>query len=199
IYRCKDCFTDALLCKPCLVALHRDNPLHCVEVWGGDFFTGISLKSLGLRIQLGHGRNGDTGAKASRDDFCIVASNGIHEVGLDFCTCGLAEDHDIQLLHARLYPSTITNPTSAATFDVLCTFHLLSLEAKCSAHHFYNSLARRTNNNGVFQPRVISEDEPQWRHLQMLKCTGRGHAADGIAGTKPGECALLCPACPQPG
>jgi hypothetical protein len=33
----------------------------------------------------------------------------------------------------------------------------------------------------------------------MLKRTGRGHAVDGIAGTKPGECALLCPACPQPG
>jgi hypothetical protein len=33
----------------------------------------------------------------------------------------------------------------------------------------------------------------------MLKRTGRAHAADGIAGTKAGECALLCPACPQPG
>ncbi|KAJ6575811.1 hypothetical protein B0H10DRAFT_1837609 [Mycena sp. CBHHK59/15] len=227
IYRCKDCFTDALLCKPCLVELHRDNPLHCVEVWGRDFFTGISLKSLGLRIQLGHGRNGmcpgtlakraraaagtanagveegETDAKSSRDDFCIVASNGIHEVGLDFCTCGLAEDHDIQLLCARLYPSTITNPSSAATFDVLRAFHLLSLEAKCSAHHFYNSLARRTNNNGVFQPRNRYNEfrrmTRQWRHLQMLKRTGRVHAADGIAGTKAGECALLCPACPQPG
>jgi hypothetical protein len=158
--------------------MHSERIDISAQVWGGDFFTGISLKSLGLRIQLGHGRNGtcpgtlakrakaaagtasagveegDTGAKASRDDFCIVASNGIHEVGLDFCTCGLAEDHDIQLLRARLYPSTITNPTSAATFDVLRAFHLLSLEAKCSAHHFYNSLARRTNNNGVFQPRV---------------------------------------------
>jgi hypothetical protein len=39
----------------------------------------------------------------------------------------------------------------------------------------------------------------QWRNLQMFKRAGRGHAADGIAGTKAGECALLCPACPQPG
>jgi hypothetical protein len=39
----------------------------------------------------------------------------------------------------------------------------------------------------------------QWRHLQMLKRAGRGHAAEGITGTKAGECALLCPACPQPG
>jgi hypothetical protein len=39
----------------------------------------------------------------------------------------------------------------------------------------------------------------QWRNLQMFKRAGRGHAADGIAGTKAGECALLCTACPQPG
>lgn len=39
----------------------------------------------------------------------------------------------------------------------------------------------------------------QWRHVRMLKRAGRGHDPQGIAKTKPGECALLCPACPQPG
>jgi hypothetical protein len=92
--------------------------------------------------------------KPLRDDFCIVDSNGVHEVALDFCSCSRAEDHDIQLLRARLYPATTTNPATAATFRVLRDFHLLSLEAKSSAHHFYNKLARQTNNNGVFQPRV---------------------------------------------
>jgi hypothetical protein len=43
------------------------------------------------------------------------------------------------------------------TFAVLCDFHLLLLEAKCSAHHFYNKLARQTNNSGVFQPHVSQE------------------------------------------
>ncbi|KAJ7734395.1 hypothetical protein B0H14DRAFT_2408793 [Mycena olivaceomarginata] len=219
IFRCRDCFTDALFCKACLVSIHRDNPLHRVECWGdGAFFETIDLKSLGLRIQLGHGRNGtcpgtlakraraaasSENEKGPRDDFCIVDSNGIHEVGLDFCCCGLAEDHDVQLLRARLYPATTTNPVTAATFRVLRDFHLLSLEAKCSAHHFYNKLARQTNNNGVFQPRTRYNEflrmTRQWRHLQMLKRAGRGHAANGIPGTRPGECALLCPACPQPG
>lgn len=32
IYRCKDCFMDALFCKSCLVTIHKDNPLHRVEV-----------------------------------------------------------------------------------------------------------------------------------------------------------------------
>lgn len=39
----------------------------------------------------------------------------------------------------------------------------------------------------------------QWRHLQMLKRAGRGHDPTGVENTKDGECALLCPACPQPG
>ncbi|KAJ7302317.1 hypothetical protein DFH08DRAFT_978037 [Mycena albidolilacea] len=227
----------------CLVALHMDNPLHRVEIWNDNaFFEVINLKSLGLRIQLGHGRNGtcpgtlvkrakaraapaqadvpevtaatargdeereEAAAKSEkglRDDFCIVDSSGVHEVGLDFCSCSLAEPHDIQLLRARLYPATTTNPATAATFRVLRDFHLLSLEAKCSAHHFYNKLARQTNNSGVFQPRTRYNEfrrmTRQWRHLQMLKRAGRGHATEGIAGTKAGECALLCPACPQPG
>ncbi|KAJ7813609.1 hypothetical protein B0H14DRAFT_3477720 [Mycena olivaceomarginata] len=239
VYHCKDCFTDALFCQPCVVMAHRDHPLHRVEVWlDGRFFEGVSLKLLGLHIQLGHGRNGTcmgTLAKAREeavraqavaaatqgaqgvdevpvtpppsikplhDNFCIIDSNSVHEVALHFCSCSWAEDHNIQLLHARLYPATTTNPATAATFHVLCDFHLLYLEAKSSAHHFYNKLARQTNNNGVFQPRTRYAEfcrmAWQWHNLQMFKRAGRGHAADGIAGTKAGECALLCPACLQP-
>ncbi|KAK7027713.1 CxC2 domain-containing protein [Favolaschia claudopus] len=227
VYRCRDCFSDALFCQPCIVAVHRDNPLHCIEMWNDqNCFQRVTLKSLGLRIQLGHGRNGtcpgtlakramaegqdenadqETGgeAKKTRSDFCIVDSSGIHEVALDFCSCGSAEDHDIQLVRARLYPATTTNPATAATFAVLRDFHLLTLEAKCSAHHFYNKLARKTNNSGTFQPRTRYAEfrrmTREWRNEQMYKRAGRGHAADGIEGTRAGECALLCPACPQPG
>lgn len=38
----------------------------------------------------------------------------------------------------------------------------------------------------------------QWRNIKLLKHAGRGHSSDGIDGTKPGECAIVCPACPQP-
>jgi hypothetical protein len=41
----------------------------------------------------------------------------------------------------------------------------------------------------------------QWQHLMLLKRGGRAHdpSNDRINATKPGELALLCPACPQPG
>jgi hypothetical protein len=38
----------------------------------------------------------------------------------------------------------------------------------------------------------------EWQHLKMLKRAGRAHFLSGVAGTKPGELALICPACPQP-
>ena len=39
----------------------------------------------------------------------------------------------------------------------------------------------------------------QFRYIKMLKRAARGHDPGGIAATRPGECGVLCPACPQPG
>ncbi|KAG6869652.1 hypothetical protein C0992_002451, partial [Termitomyces sp. T32_za158] len=39
----------------------------------------------------------------------------------------------------------------------------------------------------------------EWRHLKLLKRSGCGHDTSGVKGTSPGECAILCPACPLPG
>lgn len=38
----------------------------------------------------------------------------------------------------------------------------------------------------------------QWRHLMMLKRSGRGHDPAGISVTAEGECAVECAACPHP-
>lgn len=39
----------------------------------------------------------------------------------------------------------------------------------------------------------------QWRHLRMLKRAGRGNDPDRkVEETRPGELAVLCPACPHP-
>ncbi len=39
----------------------------------------------------------------------------------------------------------------------------------------------------------------QWSNMAMAKRAGRSHIPDGLKITGPGECALLCPACPHPG
>lgn len=39
----------------------------------------------------------------------------------------------------------------------------------------------------------------EWRNLVLLKRSGRGHDPGGVEATQHGACAVLCPACPQPG
>ncbi|KAJ7716378.1 hypothetical protein B0H16DRAFT_1741305 [Mycena metata] len=213
-YRCRDCLAGGqLVCKNCLVEQHQKLPLHRVQVWTGIFFQKILLKSLGLRIQLGHW-NGRRRCllpeRAAGDDFVIVHDHGVHKVGLDFCGCGRGGQRALQLLHAGLFPSTIINPRSAATFEVLDRFELLSYESKSSTFEFYHSLARETNNTGVKESETESTPASdryhefrrmtrEWSNLHMLKRAGCGHDPGGIGATKPGGCALLCPACPHPG
>lgn len=40
----------------------------------------------------------------------------------------------------------------------------------------------------------------EWRHVVLLKRGGRGNDGERpVAETRPGELAVLCPACPRPG
>ncbi|KAJ7253593.1 hypothetical protein C8J57DRAFT_1519322 [Mycena rebaudengoi] len=207
-HRCIDCVGGGqLLCKDCLVERHRQLPLHRVQVWTGEFFSRTTLRALGLRMQLGHWEGSDHRCALPtpvRDDrFVIMDEHGIHQVSVDFCGCGTGGSHNTQLLRSGLYPATTTNPRTAATLTVLRVFHLLSFESKCSSYEFYHTLARESDNSGLDPPQNRYHEwrrmTREWRNLQMLKRAGRGHDATGPAGTSPGECALLCPACPQPG
>ncbi|KAJ7022257.1 hypothetical protein C8F04DRAFT_1272805 [Mycena alexandri] len=208
-YRCEECLRGGeILCRACMVSTHAPNPLHRIEMWAGEFFEPTTLKSLALRIQLGHWQPGDRRCAApdaaAGEVFVIVDNHAVHEVFLDFCGCGLGGSKVRQLMRAGLYPATGTNPRTAASFSVMRRFHLVSLESKISIYEFYHSLARGTNNTGV-EP--LAKDRyheflrmtREWRHLQLLKRSGRGHDPTGAMGTGPGECALLCPACPHPG
>ncbi|KAJ7788496.1 hypothetical protein B0H14DRAFT_3576895 [Mycena olivaceomarginata] len=193
MYRCVDCLHGCLYCKDCVQETHQRTPLHHIDAnskapqeWTGDYFERRTLKAWG-------------------NTFVIIDSHTIHEVSLDFCGCGSAKPKPIQLLRMRLYPATGTNPRSAATFRALRRFAHMTLELKCSAYKFYNSVVRETNNTGLDPSRDRYEEflrmTRQWQHLMLLKRAGRAHdpCEDRIAATKASELALLCPACPQPG
>ncbi|KAI0689311.1 hypothetical protein C8T65DRAFT_700284 [Cerioporus squamosus] len=204
-YRCDDCDDSALYCQNCTKEQHVRHPLHRVKWWTGTHFERVTLKSLGLRIQLGH-RPGDkcySPVAAFGDAFVVMDLHGIHEVGLDFCACALAAPSTSQLLRYRLYPATSTDPRTAATFRLLETFHLLSAQSKVSAFEFYSTLARRSDNTGTQPPkdRYVSflHMIRQWRHLKMLKRGGRGNVPQGATAVPQGSCAVECPACPHPG
>ena len=165
--RCEDCFGGLIFCVKCMIDMHVSNPLHCIEVhiilprllatlylstsfqhWNGTFFESTALKNIGLRIQLGHqiGKACSNPVTADGDNFVVVDTNGIHKVGLDYCDCETAQHQTTQLLRARWYPATPITPNTAATFNVLEHFHLLTFESKASVFEFLHALMRQTNN-----------------------------------------------------
>lgn len=80
--------------------------------------------------------------------------SGIVPLAVDFCGCSAALPHATQLLRTRWYPATSINPKTAASFQVLEHFQLLSAYSKISGWEFYTSLVRRTENTGVHPPKV---------------------------------------------
>ncbi|KAI5999770.1 hypothetical protein F5J12DRAFT_906675 [Pisolithus orientalis] len=165
-------------CQECVVTHHGDHPLHCVREWNGRYFASKTLKELGLIVQLGHpiGERCCRPQSVLKDEFVVMYRNGIHIVSLTFC---------------------------GSMFQVLEDFHLLSLESKLSCYKCYSTLSRCSDNTGLNPPKARYEQflrmVHQWHHLKMLKHSGRGHDPAGVLNTKEGECAVLCPACPQPG
>lgn len=172
-------------------------------------------------MQLGHspGERCLNAKSASGDGFVVVDVHGIHEIGLDYCGCEKAQIHYIQLLRARWFPATSSEPQTAATFALLEMFHLLTFESKVSAYEFYHSLGRHSDNTGITPIKacdtlfdnhyslMLEQDRysaflrmiREWRNLKLFKRAGKGHDPDGLESVDEGECVVMCPACPQPG
>ncbi|KIK32881.1 hypothetical protein CY34DRAFT_110813, partial [Suillus luteus UH-Slu-Lm8-n1] len=195
-YHCQDCHGCELFYRLCMICSHERHPLHRIELWDGISFYSVTLKSMGICLQLGHasGVSCISPLSAHNDNFVIIDYNSIYEVGLDFCGCAYAKPHIIQLLRVRLFPATTVDLKTAATFRALEYFQMLSFESKVSTFEFYKTAACLTDNTGIHIPK-----DRYKALLRMMKRTGQGHHPDGIGATKPGACAVLCPACPHTG
>jgi hypothetical protein len=76
----------------------------------------------------------------------IIDRSGIHEIGIRWCCCPNAPEHDMQLMAAGLFPATFRNPKTAFTFRVLEEFHLDNLECKTTPSQFFSRLRRLTSD-----------------------------------------------------
>lgn len=176
-YRCCDCIDLRLYCRSCISYSHISCPFHRIQVrvhtsdfeilllirfgskqqkWTGTHFERWSLKQLGVRIQLGHapGEHCPNPKPAFDDDFIVLDTTGIHHVCIQFCDCTAKTYLPNQLMRARLFPATVSNPKTAATYRLLEQFHILRTQSKISAYEYYQSLARLTDNVSVENPPV---------------------------------------------
>ncbi|KAG1809744.1 hypothetical protein EV424DRAFT_1473851 [Suillus variegatus] len=153
-----------------------------VGTWTGTYFQWISLRELGLCIQLGHPAGIQCDNPVRAFDFTVLDISGIHSVTLLFCNCATANTHTVQLLRTLL---------------------MYTFESKGSAFEYWQALFRLTDNTGTKPPKDCYESllrmSRQYRHLLALKRAGRAHDVCGVLGTQPGELAVPCLACPQPG
>jgi hypothetical protein len=106
------------------------------------------------------------------EDFVIMDTNGIHLVDVQFCGCyevaGGAHNR-AQLLRAGLLPPTHTRPLSAFTFDLLDSFHLLTLQGKTSAYDYYLAIVHKTDNTGLLDTKVLHYCLISWLLLTVYK------------------------------
>ncbi|KAF9505875.1 hypothetical protein BS47DRAFT_1306051, partial [Hydnum rufescens UP504] len=190
VYRCNECFFDELICKGCCLRRHARLPFHCVKV--SLHFEAVALADLGLCVQFNHTSDEQDvcpSPKAGPSNFIILHVNGLH-----LCPRSASSMWP--------FPTTVQQPQTCSTFQLLHHFHLQSIQLKVSTIHFYQALEQETSNIGLVNIKscytAFLRMVRMWRHLKLLKQAGCGHDSSGAQGTKRGELAIMCPACPIP-
>ncbi|KAG8693912.1 hypothetical protein FRC09_010193 [Ceratobasidium sp. 395] len=198
-YKCCNCLGGAFQCKPCIVAAHAFEPTHRVKESIGEQLQDVELRDLGCKLALGQHTQPCVVGK-ERDLLVITCMQGFRRIKVVVCRCTRASALDTkyrQLLGAKLFPSSSKLPSTAFTFNALCTFHLASAEGKMSGGRFYSMLTRLTDS--VFPDRVpdryreFMRVSRLWIWLQTRKRAGCLDAKEEVS------LAIRCPACPRKG
>jgi len=127
-----------------------------VQCWRDGFFDRTSLHSLGYICYLGHGGN-DCPASSPPSELTIIDVNGWHKLRIKFCKCGasnVSDEHYRQLLRMRWYPASFHRPKTAFTFDILETYHKMTLQGKLNLYDFYHAIMQKSDNQGRSKPVV---------------------------------------------
>ena len=182
LHRCLECSHSLLCCGECIIQLHKMLPLHRLEVssfflsllpsdpchpqrWQNGFFNRTSLYSLGFVCHLGH-KGDPCPIESSQRDLVIVDVNGWHKVRVGFCECGVNTERYRQLLRMRWYPASFNRPRTAASFDLLDTYHKLTLQGKLNLYDFYHSIMQKADNQGRLKTMVSDLSQPPLRVTQ---------------------------------
>jgi hypothetical protein len=133
---------------------HSRYPQH----WQNGFFDRTSLYSLGFICHLGHDGDPCPIGPPPRN-LTIIDTNGWHKVRVGFCTCDTKlpwNERYRQLLRMRWYPASFNRPRTAFSFDLLETYHKLTLQGKLNLFDFYLVTMQKSDNQGRSKTMVIN-------------------------------------------
>ncbi|KAJ7226774.1 hypothetical protein GGX14DRAFT_347841 [Mycena pura] len=203
-FRCLQCGAFEQ-CLNCVLARHALMPLHRIDEWTGNYWTPVTLAAIGCVYQLGHGGHPCPRPAPKVRTMVVLDTQHIHTVNFQYCGCD-ASDHAMnleQLLRNGWYPATMVDPATCATFACLDLFRLLNVVGNITVHDFVGTLERQTHAINV-KPipdryKAFGRMARQFAFLKRLQRAGRAHDPAGVEGTKNGESAVLCWACPQDG
>jgi len=126
------------------------------QYWRSGFFDRTSLYSIGLVCHLGHGGS-SCPIESPSQDLTVIDMNGWHKVRVRFCTCDAntpLHERYRQLLHMCWYPASFSRPRTAFSFDLLETYHKLTLQGKLNLYNFYLTIMQKSDNQGRSKPMV---------------------------------------------
>jgi hypothetical protein len=87
----------------------------------------------------------------------IIDANGWHKLRVGFCTCGASTswcERYRQLLRMHWYPASFNRPRTAFSFDLLETYHKVTLQGKLNLYDFYLAIMQKSDNQGRSKPVV---------------------------------------------
>ena len=125
------------------------------QSWNGGFFKNVTLESLGLVINLIH-HDGICPVCPETQLIIVIDLSGYHLVRVRFCACSHSSflEPFRQFLRVRWYPASILRPKTVFTFDLLDTYHKLSLQGKLNLYDFYTAIMQKTDNCGHLKVKV---------------------------------------------
>jgi hypothetical protein len=163
VFRCGDC-GQFLQCKECCLSRHALTPLHVIKVsrcsssftayvliptqeWNGNFWSDISLATLGLVYQVGHGGFPCPYPDTRVHKMTVIEVPIIHRINVQYCKCSKSDhaDNVDQLLRNAWYPASVTDPATCATFKSLEAYRLYNVVGNINVHDFIHALERATD------------------------------------------------------
>ncbi|KAJ7841673.1 hypothetical protein B0H13DRAFT_2365584 [Mycena leptocephala] len=204
IFRCSECGIF-LQCKACILTRHAMQPLHILKEWNQHFWKDVSLESLGIVYQLGHGGQPCKAPANTLRTMVVIHTNGVHTVHYRYCGCDLSDHANNleQLLCNSWYPASTIDPATCATFDALETYRLLNVIGNINVKDYVSTLERMGDPTRIrYVPdryKAFGRMVRQFSFLKRAKRAGRAHNIKGLSATKNGACVVLCWACPHDG